>query len=53
MQSVSSRIWIRIAVFISYGDNDYILDFIWYTLQKYFITSKTLVKQLFLEVSAN
>ena len=24
MQSVSSRIWTRIAVFISYGDNDYI-----------------------------
>ena len=23
MQSVSSRIWTRIAVFISYGDNDY------------------------------
>ena len=22
MQSVSSRIWTRIAVFISYGDND-------------------------------
>ena len=23
MQSASSRIWTRIAVFISYGDNDY------------------------------
>ena len=23
MQSVSSRVWTRIAVFISYGDNDY------------------------------
>ena len=23
MQSVSSRIWTRIAAFISYGDNDY------------------------------
>ena len=23
MQSVSSRIWNRIAVFIAYGDNDY------------------------------
>ena len=23
MQSVSSRIWTRITVFISYGDNDY------------------------------
>ena len=23
MQSVSSRIWTRIAVFISYSDNDY------------------------------
>ena len=23
MQSVSSRIWTRIAVFISYGDDDY------------------------------
>ena len=23
MQSVSSRIWTRMAVFISYGDNDY------------------------------
>ena len=23
MQSVSSRIWTRIAVFVSYGDNDY------------------------------
>ena len=23
MQSVSSRIWTRIAVFIAYGDNDY------------------------------
>ena len=23
MQSVSSRIWTRVAVFISYGDNDY------------------------------
>ena len=23
MQSVSSRIWTRIAVFISYDDNDY------------------------------
>ena len=23
MQSVSSRIWTRLAVFISYGDNDY------------------------------
>ena len=23
MQSVSSRIWTRIDVFISYGDNDY------------------------------
>ena len=23
MQSVSSKIWTRIAVFISYGDNDY------------------------------
>ena len=23
MQSVSSRIWTRIAVFISHGDNDY------------------------------
>ena len=23
MQSVSSRIWTRIAVFISYGDNNY------------------------------
>ena len=26
MQSVSSRIWTRIAVFISYGDNDYTTD---------------------------
>ena len=25
IQSVSSRIWTRIAVFISYGDNDYTL----------------------------
>ena len=23
MQSVSSRIWTRVAVFIAYGDNDY------------------------------
>ena len=23
MQPVSSRVWTRIAVFISYGDNDY------------------------------
>ena len=23
MQSVSSRIWIRVAVYISYDDNDY------------------------------
>ena len=26
MQSVSSRIWTRIAVFISYGDNDFTTD---------------------------
>ena len=26
MQSVSPRIWTRIAVFISYGDNDYTTD---------------------------
>ena len=26
MQSVSSSIWTRIAVFISYGDNDYTTD---------------------------
>ena len=29
MQSVSSRIWTRIAVFISYGDNDYTTGTIW------------------------
>ena len=23
MQSVSTRIWTRVAMFISYGDNDY------------------------------
>ena len=27
MQSVSSRIWTRIAVFISYGDNDYTITY--------------------------
>ena len=29
MQSVSSRIWTRIAVFISYGDNDYTTGTLW------------------------
>ena len=29
MQSVSSRIWTRIAVFISYGDNDYTTGTSW------------------------
>ena len=37
MQSVSSRIWTRIAVFISYGDNDYTTGtsylLIWYSMR--------------------
>ena len=45
MQSVSSRIWTRIAVFISYGDNDYItgtsiVAHIWFT---YNIRGKTVL----------
>ena len=33
MQSVSSRIWTRIATFISYGDNDYTTGTSWTSVQ--------------------
>ena len=36
MQSVSSRIWTRMAVFISYGDNDYTKGTWYYFHESYY-----------------
>ena len=35
MQSVSSRIWTRVAVSNSYDDNDYTTGFLWYLYVRY------------------
>ena len=40
MQSVSSRIWTRVAVFISYDDNDYT------TGTSYMVAGKSLLESL-------
>ena len=46
MQSVSSRIWTRVAVFISYDDNDYTTG----TSNKYWYAIKTNQRVCFLSL---
>ena len=42
MQSVSSRIWTRIAVLISYGDNDYTTGTSVFVVGGYLVTEELL-----------
>ena len=53
MQSVSSRIWTRVAVFISYDDNHYTTGFLLLSSYVFFLLSAFVLMLVITRMAAN